>query len=66
MGFLNNFKQKKRLHDFRKLWRDLNSHNFTFAVNQFNKRDVHVGNGTYGGINVLKMASGGGYTTLYR
>ena len=37
----------------KRIWRKRNRHNDTFMVNIFNIDNVHVGNYTYGGLNVL-------------
>ncbi len=50
---LNLIKKYLDLYRSRKIWRRLNSHNYTYMKNKYNISNVHVGNNTYGGICVL-------------
>lgn len=50
---LKKLKRKIDLLQFRKKWRNNNTHNFTYAKNLFKLENVEVGNYTYGGISVL-------------
>lgn len=50
---MKQFSKHIKLYFFRKNWRKKNTHNYTYAKNIFSIENVLVGNGTYGGIQVL-------------
>lgn len=52
MNILENLKRKKEKFDFNKKWRKINSNNYTFPANVFDTKNVHIGNYSYGIINV--------------
>lgn len=52
MNILEKIKRKKEKIDFNKKWREINSNNYTFPANIFDTKNVHIGNYSYGVINV--------------
>lgn len=52
MSLFSSIKYKMQRYMFRKRWRKKNGHNLTQPMNLFNPDCVHVGQYTYGGINL--------------
>lgn len=50
-------KEKQKLSDFRKHWRELNVHNSTYAENIFDVNKVTVGKSTYGPLRIINYGS---------
>lgn len=60
--FLIKFLEPFRMWLFSEQWRGKNNHNLTRAVNRFNLKNVKVGKGTYGPIQVLYDGGSGKLT----
>lgn len=57
-------KEKQKLSDFRKHWRELNVHNSTYAENIFDMHKVAVGKGTYGPLRIINYGSNNCYIQI--
>ena len=61
---ISEFKETCKLLEFKRSWRRENVHNNTFPINRFPKKNVCVGNYSYGGLRVISFGNPNEYLSI--